>query len=73
MAIRRKSVDVALVGGGLTAAILGKELAEAGYSVVALKEGRCGRLFLIFSPRQCTTSSNMTSAMDSFRISASRQ
>jgi gluconate 2-dehydrogenase alpha chain len=40
MAQRRSDVDVVLVGGGLTAAILGKELAEAGYSVVALERGR---------------------------------
>jgi gluconate 2-dehydrogenase alpha chain len=39
MAVRMKPVDVALVGGGLTAAILGKELAEAGYTVVALERG----------------------------------
>lgn len=39
MATRMKPVDVALVGGGLTASILGKELAEAGYSVVALERG----------------------------------
>ena len=39
MAIRMKPVDVALVGGGLTASILGKELAEAGHSVVALERG----------------------------------
>lgn len=39
MAVRMKPVDVALVGGGLTAAILGKELAEAGQSVVALERG----------------------------------
>ncbi len=39
MAERMKPVDVVLVGGGLTAAILGKELAEAGYSVVALERG----------------------------------
>ena len=40
MAIRKKAVDVALVGGGMTAAILGKELAEEGYSVVALERGQ---------------------------------
>jgi len=40
MAIRMKPVDVALVGGGLTASVLGKELAEAGYKVVALERGR---------------------------------
>ena len=40
MAIRMKPVDVVLVGGGLTAAILGKELAEAGYTVVALERGQ---------------------------------
>lgn len=39
MAVRMKPVDVALVGGGLTAAILGKELAEAGQTVVALERG----------------------------------
>lgn len=39
MAVRLKPVDVALVGGGMTAAILGKELAEAGYTVVALERG----------------------------------
>jgi len=49
MAIRTKPVDVALVGGGLTACILGKELAEAGYSVVAPVlatdiDRRCSRL-----------------------------
>jgi gluconate 2-dehydrogenase alpha chain len=32
--------DVVLVGGGLTAAILGKEIAEAGYRVVALERGQ---------------------------------
>lgn len=40
MAVRMKPVDVVLVGGGATAAILGKELAEAGYSVTALERGR---------------------------------
>ncbi len=40
MAIQQKPVDVVLVGGGLTASILGKELAEAGYRVVALERGR---------------------------------
>jgi gluconate 2-dehydrogenase alpha chain len=40
VAHRMKPVDVALVGGGLTAAILGKELAEAGHTVVALERGR---------------------------------
>jgi gluconate 2-dehydrogenase alpha chain len=40
MAVRMKPVDVALVGGGLTAAILGRELAEAGYTVVALERGQ---------------------------------
>jgi gluconate 2-dehydrogenase alpha chain len=40
MAVRMRPVDVALVGGGLTAAILGKEIAEAGRSVVALERGR---------------------------------
>lgn len=39
MTVRMKPVDVALVGGGLTAAILGKELAEAGQTVVALERG----------------------------------
>jgi gluconate 2-dehydrogenase alpha chain len=39
MAMRMKPVDVALVGGGLTASVLGKELAEAGHSVVALERG----------------------------------
>jgi gluconate 2-dehydrogenase alpha chain len=40
MAVRMNPVDVALVGGGLTAAILGRELAEAGYTVVALERGQ---------------------------------
>lgn len=40
MAKQMKPVDVALVGGGLTASVLGKELAEAGYKVVALERGR---------------------------------
>ena len=40
MARRLPSKDVVLVGGGLTAAILGRELAEAGYSVVALERGQ---------------------------------
>lgn len=40
MAVRMKSVDVALIGGGMTAAILGKELTEAGYTVVALERGQ---------------------------------
>jgi gluconate 2-dehydrogenase alpha chain len=39
MAARMKPVDVALVGGGMTAAILGRALAEAGHSVVALERG----------------------------------
>ncbi|HEY8578454.1 MAG TPA: GMC family oxidoreductase, partial [Beijerinckiaceae bacterium] len=39
MALRMKPVDVALVGGGLTAATLGRALAEAGHSVVALERG----------------------------------
>ena len=39
MAERMKPVDVVLVGGGLTASVLGKELAEAGYKVVALERG----------------------------------
>jgi gluconate 2-dehydrogenase alpha chain len=40
MATRAKPVDVVLVGGGLTASILGKELAEAGRTVVALERGQ---------------------------------
>lgn len=40
MAQRMKPVDVVLVGGGLTAAILGKELAAAGQRVVALERGQ---------------------------------
>ena len=40
MAVRLKHVDVVLVGGGMTASILGKELAEAGRTVVALERGR---------------------------------
>lgn len=40
MAVRMKPVDVVLVGGGMTASILGKELAEAGYSVIALERGQ---------------------------------
>ncbi|TCT01559.1 GMC family oxidoreductase [Aquabacter spiritensis] len=40
MAVRMPPVDVALVGGGMTAAILGKELAEAGHTVVALERGQ---------------------------------
>ena len=40
MAIKMKPVDVVLVGGGLTASVLGKELAEAGHSVVALERGQ---------------------------------
>ncbi len=39
MATQMKRVDAVLVGGGLTASVLGKELAEAGYSVVALERG----------------------------------
>lgn len=39
MARRMQSVDVALVGGGMTASILGKHLAEAGLRVVALERG----------------------------------
>ncbi|SFP61361.1 gluconate 2-dehydrogenase alpha chain [Tranquillimonas alkanivorans] len=39
MAIRKEPVDVVLVGGGATASIMGKELAEAGQSVVALERG----------------------------------
>lgn len=39
MAVRMKPVDVVLVGGGATASILGKELAEAGQTVVALERG----------------------------------
>lgn len=37
---RLKPVDVVLVGGGMTASILGKQLAEAGHKVVALERGR---------------------------------
>lgn len=40
MATRLKPVDVVLVGGGMTASILGKELAEAGKTVVALERGQ---------------------------------
>ncbi|HEV7346216.1 MAG TPA: GMC family oxidoreductase [Devosia sp.] len=40
MATRLPPVDVVLVGGGLTASILGKELAEAGNTVVALERGK---------------------------------
>jgi gluconate 2-dehydrogenase alpha chain len=40
MALRMNPVDVVLVGGGLTAAILGKELAENGQRVVALERGQ---------------------------------
>ena len=40
MAIRKKPVDVVLVGVGLTGTILGKELAEAGLTVVGLERGR---------------------------------
>jgi gluconate 2-dehydrogenase alpha chain len=39
VARRMQSVDVALVGGGMTASILGKHLAEAGLRVVALERG----------------------------------
>ncbi|MEJ1158702.1 GMC family oxidoreductase [Prosthecomicrobium sp. N25] len=39
MPIRMKEVDVVLVGGGMTAAIVGKHLAEAGKTVVALERG----------------------------------
>ncbi len=39
MATRMKPVDAVLVGGGLTASVLGKELSEAGYTVVALERG----------------------------------
>ena len=39
MARRMQSVDVALVGGGMTAAIIGKHLAESGNTVVALERG----------------------------------
>ena len=40
MAIRKKPVDVVLVGVGLTGTILGKELAETGLTVVGLERGR---------------------------------
>jgi gluconate 2-dehydrogenase alpha chain len=40
MPFRMKPVDVVLVGAGLTASVLGKELAEAGHTVVALERGR---------------------------------
>lgn len=43
MARNMKAVDVVLVGGGLTASILGKELAGAGHKVVALERGRMRR------------------------------
>lgn len=39
MATRLRPVDVVLVGVGWTAGILGKELAEAGHSVVGLERG----------------------------------
>lgn len=39
MAVQLKPVDVVLVGGGMTASVLGKELAEAGHTVVALERG----------------------------------
>lgn len=39
MAVRLKPVDAVLVGGGMTASIIGKELAEAGLKVVALERG----------------------------------
>jgi gluconate 2-dehydrogenase alpha chain len=39
MAQRKQSVDVVLIGGGLTASVIGKHLAEAGRSVVALERG----------------------------------
>jgi gluconate 2-dehydrogenase alpha chain len=39
MAIRKKPVDVVLVGMGLTATMIGKELAEAGLTVVGLERG----------------------------------
>src|SRR5919108_3069386 len=39
MATRMKPVDVVLVGMGFTGAILAKELAEAGLSVVGLERG----------------------------------
>ncbi|MCW5695581.1 MAG: GMC family oxidoreductase [Bauldia sp.] len=40
MAVRLPEIDVVLVGGGMTAAIVGKELAEAGQRVVALERGQ---------------------------------
>jgi gluconate 2-dehydrogenase alpha chain len=39
MAERRKPVDVVLVGMGLTGAIMGRELTQAGLSVVGLERG----------------------------------
>lgn len=39
MAQRLKPVNVVLVGGGMTASILGRHLAEAGQTVVALERG----------------------------------
>jgi gluconate 2-dehydrogenase alpha chain len=39
MAIRKTPVDIAFVGGGFVASAMGKQLAEAGYSVVALERG----------------------------------
>lgn len=39
MAANPKPVDIVLVGGGMTAAIIGRAAAEAGYSVVALERG----------------------------------
>lgn len=39
MAERRRPVDVVLVGMGLTGAILGRELTQAGLSVVGLERG----------------------------------
>ncbi|MDQ2081113.1 GMC family oxidoreductase [Xanthobacteraceae bacterium Astr-EGSB] len=39
MPIRKKPVDVVLVGMGLTATMIGKELAEAGLTVVGLERG----------------------------------
>jgi len=40
MATRMKACDVVIVGAGWTGSILGKELAQAGMSVVALERGR---------------------------------
>jgi gluconate 2-dehydrogenase alpha chain len=38
-----KPVDAVIIGAGLTGSVLGKELAEAGYSVVALERGAMRR------------------------------